>query len=207
MPTTTSEARTLFRELTNERSTTVLPDATLDEYIQGGLEALNRRIRYHYTDSSSAITFVAGTQEYSLPTDLIELKIVEWNSVELVKSSVEEWRRKGIRWRQEAASFPEEWAIYRDKLIVRPTPSAAAVAAASQPFIRYVSRPAAFTANGMAQLTINDWRVPVYWAVVEWSIAHPDSAVAVQRATSFAELFDKEATQIGQFYQLRGVQR
>ena len=183
-----------------------MPDATVDIYLQEGVEALCRRIRYHYKDSTSDVTIVAGTQEYSLPTDLMEIKFVTWNGQDLIKSSIEEFRRKGIKWQQEPQGFPEEWAHYANKIIFRPIPSAAAVAAAANPTIRYVSRPAAVS-GGFAQLDLNDWSIPVWWAVAEWSIAHPDSAVAQQRAANFRKMFDDEAELLAAFYGLRGVMK
>lgn len=206
MPTTIVEARSLFRELTNERSTTVVSDATVDIYLQEGVEALCRRIRYFYVTDSSSVTLVAGTQEYSLPTDLLELKFLEWNGQELIKSSVEEYRRKGIKWRQEPTGFPEEWYIYANKVGFRPIPNAATVAAAANPVFRYIGRPSAVS-GGFSQLDINDWSVPVYKAIALWSMAHPDSAIAIQRASHFNDLFDKEAQLIDQYYQLRGLSR
>ena len=192
--------------MTNERSTTVVADATVDIYLQESVETLNRRIRYHYTDSSVSITLVAGTQEYAVPTDLMELKFLEWNGQELIKSSVEEFRRKGIKWRQESQGLPEEWYIYANKVGFRPNPSAAAVAISATPTIRYISRPAAVS-GGFAQLDINDWGIIVYRAVALWSWAHPDSAVANQRAQYYNDLFEKESELINQYYQLRGLSR
>lgn len=206
MPTTIAEARSLWRELTNERSTTVVADATVDLYLQEGVEALCRRIRYFYITDSSSVTLVSGTQEYSLPTDLMEIKFLEWNGQELVKSSVEEYRRKGIKWRQEAHGFPEEWYIYANKVGFRPTPSAAAVAAAANPVFRYIGRPSAVS-GGFSQLDINDWSLPVWFAVYEWSMAHPDSAIALQRAQNFRQMFDSEAELVNAYYALRGLSR
>lgn len=207
MPTTIAEARRFFRERTNERSTIVVPDVVIDEYIQSGLQALNRRIRYHYTDSSTIVSFIAEVQEYSLPQDVMEVKWVEWLGTELTKSSIEEWRRKNLKWRQESSGYPEEWAFYADKLVFRPRPNAAAVAESASPTIRYISRPAPFATHGMAQLNFNDWEIPIYWAIYEWSVAHPDSAVAIQRAQEYKQLFLQEAEAVRAFYELRGVLR
>lgn len=207
MPTTIAEARTQFRELTNERDTTVLADSVVDGYIQQGLEALNRRIRYHYTTTTNSITLVAGTQEYDLPSELVELKWVEWNGSDILKSSIEEWRRKSIKWRQEEKGVLEEWSQYANKIVFRPTPTAAVVSAASGVTLRFVSRPAGFTASGMAQLNYQEWDLPIYRAVYLFSICYPDSAMAAGRAQELNNIFEKEAEAVAQFYALRGVQR
>lgn len=201
------DAITLWRELTNERSRIVVPDFIVANYITAGLEAVNRRVRYHYTDTTSAVTLLAGTQEYTAPSDTVEIKFIELGGKELVKSAVEEYRRKSIKWRQEAPGYPEEWAFYNNKIIFSPTPSAAAVAADAAPFIRYVSTPPSFLTNGMEQLNSQFTRVPVYWAVAEWSRSHPDSALAQARIQTYQDLFDKEMELAAAFYALKTVQK
>jgi hypothetical protein len=197
----------LWRELTNERSRIVVPDFVAANYITAGLEAVNRRVRYHYTDTTTAVTLVAGTQEYAAPTDVVEIKFIELGGKLLTKSAIEEYRRKEIMWRQETSGYPEEWAFYNNKLVFRPTPSAAAVAADSAPFIRYVSTPPSFMTNGMEQLNSQFTRVPVYWAVAEWSRSHPDSALAQARIQTYQAAFDQEMELAAAFYALKTVQK
>lgn len=196
--------RSLWREWTNERDTDVVPDATVDTYIDSGLIALNRRIGYHWT-TSTGTTLVASTQEYALPDDCIEVLFVEHNGQELQKRSVEDWRRDGELWRTEAVGTPSEWAHYGNKLVLRPAPNAAAVAAASTLTIRYVSTPPSVTAFGPDQLAPQDWRSAVAFGVAEWSSAHPDSALAVGRAKAFMDQFNAEAALAGTRYGSREI--
>ena len=207
MITTIAGARTYFRERTNERSTTVLPDATIDEYLQIGIEALNRRTRYFYADSSALVTFVAETQEYALSLDVIEVKFVTWRGSELAKSSIEEFRRKNNRWQQETSGSPEFWAHYADKLVFLPKPNAEAVAASATPTIRFISRPADVSVAGFTQLPYQEWPIAIAYAIAEWSATYPDSAVASGRSAYYREIFKEESEAVLAYYSLRGVQK
>lgn len=203
-----SAAISLWRELTNERNVVRVPDSTVVLYIQAGLEALNRRIEYHYTDDSSTVVIVAGTQEYPLPLDFLELVWAEHAGRELKKSSIERWRSETQdAWRREAGTEPAQYAVYANKIILRPVPNAAAVAAGATLTIRYRSTPPDFGSFGFDQLLSQDFRLPVYWAVAEWSAAYPDSAQAVQRRDFYRALFDSEAQAVAKQYADRGTQR
>ena len=199
-----ADARSLWREYTGEKDITVVPDSIVDIYIQAGIDELNRRIEYHLTDDSSSIVLVSGTQEYALPTDAVKIVWVQWNGKDLQKRSIDDWRNRELDWRNEVGQ-PQEWAMYANKLVLRPIPIAAAVAAAASPVIRYISRPGAVATVGFAQLNTQDHRVPVYWGVYQWSVAYPDSALAQQRATQFLGAFTSAAQEIGRSYSERGL--
>lgn len=191
---------TMWREMTGEHDAATIDDTIPAFWIDAGLEALNRRIRYHWTTDSTSIVLVAGTQEYSLPADLVELRWVEWNGRELKKGDPEEWRRRLDEWRSEPAGEPLQWAIYANKLIIRPTPSAEAVAAAASPVFRYCSKPPAVSTGGADLLNSQDYRVPVLYGAAAYCQSYPDSAVAQQRAAALMKAFDDEATVIAQDY-------
>jgi hypothetical protein len=202
--TALSGMRSLWRELTGEKYTSVVPDTVVDRYLQRGLNELNRRVRYHYTDSSTAITLLAGTQEYALPTDCMELIHVYWNGQELKKSDVEQWRRQYVQWRLETGE-PREWAMYGDKLVLYPTPTAEAVAAEDNPVLRYVATPGEIATYGPAQLRTGDTDLAVYHGVALWSASYPDSALAQQRLATYEKLFDQEADRVAGYYEVRLV--
>lgn len=199
--------RSWWRELTNERDSTVVPDLIVDRYVWDGAKALNRRIEYHWSTSTTDVTLVANTQEYALPSDCVRVGWVELGGTELVKGDVEQWRNRSLDWRNEAAGFPIEWAMYGDKIVFYPKPSAAAVAAAANPVIRYVSTPVTFSTDVLAQLADQDHVLAVYFGVATWSDAHPDSAVAAQRAEKFMARFEQEAEMVKGFYAQRGLAR
>lgn len=197
----------IWREYTNEDDTDVITDDTIAIYNDAALQALNRRIGYHLTTTSSAITFVAETQEYDIPTDCVEFVWVEWNGREVAKQDIEEWRRDGTDWRNERSGEPRAWATYGNKIVFFPKPSAEAVARQASPIVRYISRPPSFTTAGFEQLNEQDHRVVIYLSVAEFSGAHPDSQVAIERAKSFTDRFETEAALIAEEYQRRAIAR
>lgn len=201
---TAADARTFWREITNRRSTTVVPDATIDLFLDGGQEALNLIAHYFYTTGS--VTIVAGTQEYALPSDYLEDVFVEHGGRELAKRDIDDWRRDGIRWREEAQGIPEEYAIYGNKIVFRPTPNAAAVAADSTPDIRYVAKPTAFSSTEFDQLSSQHHRLVVYYAAYLFNASYPDSALAHHRMKSFLDIFNAGAELVAAEYGRRRVQ-
>ena len=205
--TASGSIRSLWRELTGEKDTTSVPNSTVDLYIEAGLEALNRRVGYHLTTDTSSITLVDGTEEYSLPTDCIELLWVEWNGKLLQKADMEQWQQRGINWRGEKKGVPTEWAMYGNKVIFYTKPDAATVAAEDNPVMRYISTPADFTVNGPSQLSTQDYRVVVYYGVAEFSRSYPDSPFASKRADDYDARFEKEAALIASYYKTRMLER
>ena len=205
---TRAEAITLWRELTNERNTTSVPDTTVDFYFHAGLETLNRRNKYHYADNTAGITLVNGTQEYSLPTDFVEMVWVEHAGRELKKSSVEHWRSKDRdAWRREDGSEPAEYALYANKIVFRPKPNAAAVATGANPTFRYINTPPDFNTSAFDLLLTQDHRIAVYYAVAEWSFTYPDSAAAFKRGEYYQGRFDQESGMVKEYYEKRSTMR
>ncbi len=206
---TTSGATLLsfWRECTNERDTNVVPDATVYTYLDAAAERLNRRIAYHWTDSTTDITLIAGTQEYSLPTDVEEIVFVDWNGKLLQKADLELWRSREQDWRNQPLGFPREWAWYSNKLVLLPAPSAAAVGQAPNPTVRYVSTPRSLQTFGPEMLSTQDYKLLVYSAVALWSANYPDSAVASARLQYHEGLFEKETEMVKQTYAERRVMR
>lgn len=197
--------RSLWRELTGEKNTTVVPDDTVDEYLQSGLEEWNRRVHYYVTTSTSDIVLQAGVQEYDVPAAWIVVQFLQHNGKEIAKGDIEKWRSDGKDWRNEPQGFPSQWAHYSNKLVIRPAPSAAAVTAAASPVVRVVARPPDLTDNGPVALAEADYRPVVYYGVAQWSIAYPDSALAQNRYQGFMEMFDKAAQAAALEYAQRGI--
>lgn len=200
--------RSLWREYTNEQNTTVVPSATVDIYLQSGLEELNRRIRYHWT--TGPVTLVAGTQEYSDLADLVAIEFVEWNGVSLKKADANQWRKSDVsenQWRTETTGEPQEYAFEGNRIILRPTPTAEAVARASTFTVRYISTPPSITTSGPEQLASQDYRIPVFYGVFQWAVAHPDTDLAAQRAQGFLQMFGDSADRIRQDYEDRRISR
>lgn len=201
---TAAEARTEFRERVQETNTTVLPDAQIDRLLQAGQEALNRRIGYYWKDST--VNLVAAQQEYDLPTDFVSAIFVYWNQKFLDKNDPVLWRNEGDNWRVDQGA-PSEYAVYGAKLSLRLIPNANAVAQASTLTFRHVATPPSFTTSAFTGLLSQDHRLPVYWAVVEWSSSHPDSGLAAYRAARYTALFESEAAAAAETYSHRSLER
>ncbi len=206
-PAATTYMRDLWRLLTGEFSSVIDQEDVVDVFIQLGLEALNAVAHYHYTTSTTDVVLVAGTQEYDLPADVIEVSWLRHNGVEVEKGDWSQWLREGDSWASEPAGSPRYWAQYGSKLIIRPAPSAAAVAAAASPVFRYVSKPANFTVNGPVQLPSNSYRVAVYEAVRIWTAAYPDSQIASARAQAMGEIFTRGAQELAEQVARQGVSK
>lgn len=208
-PSATATMRSLWREATNERFTagdasSAVPDSTVDIYLDYGLQALNREAHYHVSDATIAL--VAGQQEYSLPSDFV---LAFWLSTsnfrKLDRSDVERWMSRGVDWRHEQANEPTEWALYANKLILRPAPSAEAVASLTALTLRYCSTPPSITTNGAEQLGSQEYRLVVLYGALLWSILYPESLVAQQRIAELQKLWESSLPRVIQEYAARNI--
>jgi hypothetical protein len=197
--------RNLWRELTNERNTQVIPDSVVDIYLDWGLQELNRRIHYHYTTASDII-LVAGVQEYTMPVSAIEIVWIQYGSSRLLeKGDVEQWRRLGEDWRNEALAEPLYWAHYSQNFVIRPAPSALAVSAAPNLTVRRKDTPPSITTNGPEQLPTEAYRVVVVYGAFLWSSCYPDSVVAQQRAAALKGEFEASVQALIESYARRSI--
>lgn len=185
--------RALWRELTGEKYGGVAPDSVVDRYLMRGLEWLNQITEYHVETLTDAVTLVSATQEYALPDKVVRVEWVEWNGQELTRGDIREWRNRKEPWRSEPASAPQQWAVYSNRIVFRPKPSAAAVAADSAPVIRAVTAPPEIATYGPEMLEAQDWRLAVYYGAFLWSVAYPDSALARTRAEGLVTRAETEA--------------
>jgi hypothetical protein len=195
-PTDVVTMRNLWRELTNERNLIVVPDSVVDIYLDFGIQEFYRRTHFFYVTDSTDVTLVVGQQEYPMPTDAVEIVWVQYGSNRLLeKGSVEQWRRLGEDWRNEPEGEPRFWSHYGgNNFVIRPAPSALAVAAAPNLTIRRKSTPPSVTTNGLSGLPSLYLRPVVMYGAALWSAAYPDSVVAQQRAAFLKAEFDADAT-------------
>lgn len=203
--TATHRARGLWRELTGEAHPNPICDQIVDKYIEMGLRWLNRKLRYHFEDTT--VTLVAETQEYTLDEDVFEIEWVEWNGKLLEKCSVEQWRTKQVAYRQMASGIPKEWAFYGNKLVLLPKPSADAFNTAGTATVRGITTPVMFASYGLAQLAVQDQDIPVIKAAALWAKAHPDSALALQRRDSLDAEAKEMVEEMKDYYTRRLVSR
>lgn len=191
----------LWREWTGEFSTTRMPNAAVNKYLQSGLVELNRILGYAFADGT--ITLVAGTQEYSQPEGTVEIVFVEHNGKRLEKADLEEWERTNKEWRTLPAGTPKFWAHYGDKVVFIPKPDDGAVAAASTATVRFLRSPRDIATYGPEGLAAADYRTAVRWGVREFSEAHPDSAAAQVRRQGFEATFNQAAAGAVEYYTRR----
>ncbi len=197
---TQAEGRAMWRRLVTEPNTTVVADTEVDTWIDGGQEALNDLIDYHITDDSSSITFVSGTQDYTLPTDCAQVLWVEWNGAFMKEADEEHFRRNYTEWRQTAAGSPTDYFVTGRTISFWPKPNVTT----PKPTIRYVSTPVAYATTAFAQLCTQHHRIPIYHGAAAWLIAHGlDGSFA--RASKFMELFEQRAQGAAKHYGFRKV--
>lgn len=153
-------------------------DEHLHDFLTRGLEWLAVELRYSVTSTSSALTLVAGTQEYTLPADLMMLLFVEHNGKSLTPRTVMEWEREGTDWRNADAGTPREYAVLGRSIIFYPKPDATAVSDDSSPLIRYYAASPGLDADsattGTPSLGDADQMLAVYHAAFEWLGLFPE---------------------------------
>jgi hypothetical protein len=187
-PAALTTLRNLWRLRTNEPFYTAtnsgVPDVTVDAFLDWALQWLNRIARYHFTTDSTTLALVAGQQEYTPFTDLVEAVFVRYGDKQLQKGDVERWRGDDLEWDREPAGEPREFAQYGLSIIFRPTPSAEAVSANPICTARYISTPPSISANGPEQLPTQAYRIVVDYAAAAFFMSYPDTALAEAKVTA-----------------------
>lgn len=124
-----------------------------------------------YTDSHFQMT--ADVSEYLLPADFGTMIFVEWSSVRLLPSSVFEWQRDGVDYRNLESALPFEYAVRGRSLILKPPPSSAALD--TDPFltIQYIGSAAMLDSGGTPQLSNLDQQLLILRAAVRYCRTHP----------------------------------
>jgi hypothetical protein len=135
----------------------------------------------------------------------VEVVFLELGGKPLAKSSIDEWQRKAVPWREAADGRPTEYALYANKVVFYPTPDA--TVATQIPVIRYVAKPPSIALYGVGSLSSAYHRIVVYWAVYLFSGCYPDSAVASTRGATCREAFQSELEASGVEFAMKGVTR
>lgn len=194
----------LWRELTNQQNTTVIPDSRVRLYITQGLYWLNRRIRYYVRDEASPITPSAGTGQYTLPADYEEMVYVYFGAQELKKTDLQEAEIASTSWRSKTGT-PAHWLVLGNVVHLIPAPNAAA--AVQTLTLRYVATPPDLAANGAAGLSTQSAVVPVYYGAYLYTVCHPDDASSPSRAGGLLAFAEREADLMAQAYASRRLLR
>lgn len=163
-----------IRELVGAPALNLVPDRTLQKYAIAGLEWMADQFRIYL--KTGTVALVASTREYTLPVDFLQLVSLTWHYNYLTPGSVAGWARDQESWENTtAAATLSEYALLGRSLILKPPPSAAAVATASTLSLRYLSSQQGLTTSGAAGLSEADQRIGVYHAAREYCASHPDN--------------------------------
>lgn len=184
--TALASVTSLWRELTNEKNETVVPDSVVARYLNCGLNEFNLLTHYHL--ETATISLTAGTQEYSLPVGFVLPSWLSHAGKDLPKRSIEDYQRDGTRWREESG-MPAEYAIYSQKLVLKPIPTAAAVASGSTVTLRYLSRPPDIAISGLDELSEQYSETIVYYGVGLWFLSNGFGSDIQFRGKGFMDLF------------------
>lgn len=197
---TRAELIRIFRRLSGEHFQHVPSPTDLNDHIQAGLEAFNEIVGYYVTDDATT-TLVAGTQEYDLPADNVEVIYARWNGRFLDPTDQDQLRRDSVDWISADRGDPSQFYLHGRKIGLVPTPSDATVAASAVLTIRQVSTPAGFGANPtVQQLASMHRRIPVYFAVAEWFAGQGGNG---EKAATFMKLFTTRAAEAAKAYAVR----
>ncbi len=201
---TRQEMRKLWRDATGEFDSNVPEDPEVDDLIQSGLERFNDLTDYHVSDDSTSVTFVDGTQEYTLPTDCLKLKWVKWNGRFLLPTDQEQLRNNQAGWNTRTGT-PTHYYLNARSIGFFPIPDAATVNAAANPVLRYVSTPAEFGATAaVALIATQHRRIPIYWGAAEWFAGRGGNPA---KHETFLKLFGAAAPPAAKVYEERDQRR
>lgn len=196
--------RLLWRNITGELDTSVVPDVTagslvgVDDWLIRGAEALNDLVGYFFKDST--ISLAAGA-ESALPDDMIEVVFVTLGDTQLHKTDIEQLQVDHPNWRNEPAGMPSEFYLYSK---IGFFPKLDATAAALTCTMRHTATPT-LTA-GFELLASQHQRIPVYGAAALWFEAHGLDGDGF-RAGMFQKRFEQEAAVVKPYYQRRQLAR
>lgn len=208
---TEAEGAALFRTLTNEANTTVLPDEAASAggqgvytYLQRGLEEFSRQVGGYYINDGT-VDLQPGDDilgEVALPTDFTDVLWVRHNGRYLKRSTQEEWLSSKVRWTDISVDgTPTEYAISGAKIIFNPFPDQEAVTADDTPDVRYIAAPPAFSSSAFDQIAEQDHALPVYYAAALFIQLHNDVPEMQARAERLLALFFKGCEGARPFYE------
>jgi hypothetical protein len=183
--------RELFRTLTNEQNTTVLPSTPsgtggqgVDTYLQMGLEEFSRQVGGYKIEDDTVTVTVSGV--IALPTDWLDVLAV-WitsSSAMLKRTTHEELLGAKRNWLTETSATPEEYVVKGDELLIfkKPTGNVGLT-------VRYVASPTDFASNGFDQIAVQDHMLPVLYGAALFIQLHNDVPEMQTRATNLLKLF------------------
>lgn len=141
--------------------------------VDDALTWLADSLKYHVVTTSTAIALTTDQRDYPLPSDFVEMFLVEWDTRRLTEQSTSRWDRIGTDWRNSASGTLNEYAIEGHRLILNPAPTAAVVTTSGTLTLRYAATPGVIGASGPIDLPPLDHSLACWGAAEEWLGLHP----------------------------------
>ncbi len=163
-------------------------DREISHFITSALHWFNSETGGHVpTTSTSAVTIVAGTYSYTLPTDCLKVVRAEWNETKLEASSIATWQRDGINFSNNDGANPTEFAVLGRTLYLYPTPTATSVSTDSTVTLIYRSSTVGPTSGALTGLTQPDLMIVAAYAARSYTLTHP-TRESKERASGLTQL-------------------
>lgn len=197
---TQSDLQTLFWDLTGEPSTGPATTTRINRHYQSALEAFNRRVHYRYRDETVSVE--ATTQEYALPSTVVEVLWVEWSGSQLEQVDEEQFRREGCNWRTETMDNPTHYYLSGRKIGFYPRPNAAGTAT-----LRCIGAPGTFNDTELAFIGEADHRILAYYASAEWLSSPRRDPLGGEYAKTLYAVFESETGAVANQYRRRALRQ
>lgn len=170
---TTLEMYANLRELIGAPSKEEVSNQRLQANLIPALDWLAQKLRYLIKEDDYGIQLVASQIAYQLPSDLLWIIWVSWNSNRLTPSSQYRWDRDTENFRSAPASTPDEYAVQANQLLLLPPASASAIITAGYLKLRYIAGVSKLEAGGPVELFDSDCWLALWKAAIRYLIVRP----------------------------------
>jgi hypothetical protein len=158
-----------FREHCGGIPETMLSDRSIaDVHLINGVRMVAASLNIPKRTDITQFPLQADVFEYALPSNVLQVQEVMWNSQHIPFSSIEEWRRAHVNWRTAPAGRPQEVAIDGRQLILLPGPSADTIAADPVLLLRYTATEFRITPEGVPGFGDADVMLAIEMAALRW---------------------------------------
>ena len=163
-----NEMHALFREFVGQPSESQVTFRTINRHLQTGVNLVAEELRLPERTDTTTFALEASVFEYELPSDVLQVTDVQWNGQKVKFSSLEEWRRYNINYRNSTAGTPDEVAVDARQLIIYPAPSADAITSDPKLTVRVLRSTFDVTPSGVPGFSDNDVLLAVYAGAQEF---------------------------------------
>ncbi len=198
-----TEGRLLFRSLTNEQDTMVLPDTgdgagdqAVDTYLQRGLEEFSRQVGGYLIEENGDLS-LGTTGQVALPTDFVDVLWVRAAGGSYLKrTTYEELLANKVNW-DSTAGAPTDYLVVGTNLQCSPKLGSGTLGLT----VKYVAAPGAYDTAAFTGIAEQDHALPVYYAAALFIQLHNDVPEMQARAANLLALFYKGCEGARPFYE------